>query len=669
MITQAEALAPADPCPTDLEPFVHHLLAANPFTANRVNGPSAADVDVHAIHERPFERLTALAREALDQGRGLGAVVWGEAGIGKSHLLSRLARWAGQDKHACFVYLHNLHASPENLPRSLLKALVSILTEGRQRYFHDTLLFRLANAGVRAALEQENEDRPTLARAERAFGLLVDCLCQADPARAALVDRTVYQVLFRFFRSDYQAYEGQDDGVAALAVRWLAGDFLDPAEARRLGLPPGPRRDEAVALADNQQVKQVLVALTQLALYRRQPFLLCLDQVDNLDDEQVAALARFLEALLDSAANLLVVTSGVQATLVGYRPRGVIQSSAWDRLAQFEIGLQRISVSESRQIVAERIRRFLEPLGDLEPVRQRLQANPLFPLGEPWAEDFFRDKIELRPRDVLNGARAAWQHEQEALQARGGPAWFAEWGTPAFPPQDGTAPMALTPEQNREAIDRKVDQKMEEYQAQILAEPHAWPADANHLSGLLQALLEQCFRTADGSAGARVERLAVSKNRQRPALDLIIHRWEAGTGREERAGLLCLVNPSATSTAAFLRRLVEDDRPVDRLLLVTDERQPLQLGSKGEDYLAELRGRRRFRFQHITLTLGQVAQLEALRAVVGLARSGDLEIEEAPGKTRPVSEEEVLASHRRRGRYRAAAVLGELLPGEGEPKR
>src|SRR5262249_34319209 len=138
MITLAEPQAPAAAA-DDLEPFFAHLRSANPFTPNRVNGPSAADVDVPAIHQRPFERLTALAREARDEARGLGAVLWGEAGIGKSHLLSRLARWAERDKRGCFVYLQNLQANPDNLPRSLLKAVVSILTQGRQHSFHDTL--------------------------------------------------------------------------------------------------------------------------------------------------------------------------------------------------------------------------------------------------------------------------------------------------------------------------------------------------------------------------------------------------------------------------------------------------------------------------------------------------------------------------------------------------
>ena len=83
-------------------------------------------------------------------------------------------------------------------------------------------------------------------------------------------------------------------------MSWLSGEALDPEEAALLDLPPSPRRQDPVALTDNQQIKQVLVALTRLAACRRQPFILAFDQVDNLDTEQFAALCRFAERRLPS---------------------------------------------------------------------------------------------------------------------------------------------------------------------------------------------------------------------------------------------------------------------------------------------------------------------------------------------------------------------------------
>jgi hypothetical protein len=645
-----------------LEEFFHQVLAANPFTANRVNGPSATDVDVDTIHRAAFEQVTALAAEAGTSDRGLGAVLWGEAGIGKSHLLARLNRWAEQDNHACFVYLYNLQASPDNLPRSLLKAVISTLTRGRTTDLHRTPLFQLVLKAVHEALDQDTSRIHPWPDVERAVGRLVDRLAQA-PARAALVHRPAYDVLFRFFRAACRdGPRARDHRLAALALCWLGGDSLDPAEACQLGLPPARDRGEPVALGDNQEIKQVLVALSELARYRRQPLLLCLDQVDNLDDDQVTALARFLEAVIDSAPNLLAVTAGVQQTLFDFRQKGLIQASAWDRLAQFEIGLHRVTVAEGRQIVAARLKRFLEPFHDLEPVRERLRQDPFFPLGVAWSGAYFGDKSEVRPRDVLTGAREGWRRQQAALRADGGPAWLDSWT--GLPPES-TGRIVRPPFDLDAAIDRKVAQKMDEHQAQRRAEPHTLPPDANNLSGLVQALLEQCVRAGGLHGVAGVEWLRRPRSGPPPAVHLLVRLRPPGADREMLAGLLFVATGSATSAAAFLRRLAKDKRPFEHILLVTDQRQPLPLGERGQEYLAALRGRHRF--QQVELTFDEYAALDALKAVIGLARSGDLEVEVGPGQVRRVTEAEVIASHQRRGRYLAAAVLRDLFANPAPP--
>src|ERR1700722_13846756 len=112
-------MTPAPVVYSSLDAFFARLRDVNPFLDNRVNGVGGADRDADAVHPDAFARLTGLAVQALAARRGLGAVVWGEAGIGKSHLLARLGRWAATDHHATFVYLHNLQAAPEHLPRAL----------------------------------------------------------------------------------------------------------------------------------------------------------------------------------------------------------------------------------------------------------------------------------------------------------------------------------------------------------------------------------------------------------------------------------------------------------------------------------------------------------------------------------------------------------------------
>ena len=146
---------------------------------------------------------------------------------------------------------------------------------------------------------------------------------------------------------------------------------------------------------------------------------------------------------------------------------------------------------------------------------------------------------------------------------------------------------------------------------------------------------------------------------------LVVRQQPGANGQAVRTGLLFLATDSATSTTANLRGLIRDTHHPERKLLVTEARMPLALGAqtdaKGRKLYEELCQGKHGHFQHIVLTFEQYAQLDALRAVAGMARAGDLEIELPGGQTRPVSEQEVVESHHRQGRYQAAALLPDLL--------
>jgi hypothetical protein len=643
-----------------MEDFRAAVAGSNPFTDNRVNAPSADAVDVGAIHQQAFDRLTALAVEARDARRGLGAMLVGEAGIGKSQVLSRLVRWANENDRARAVYLHNLQAGPDHLPRSLLKLVVSILTNGQMRLFYGTPLFDLTLAFAHEAMRPRTSGSYPWTVVERAYHNLVDSLSADEPSRAALVDRTAFRVLFHFFKSTWRVErKRRDDGIAALAVRWLCGDALDPDEAKALDLPPGRWRDEPLALADNQQVKQVLVAFSRMALSRNQSFLLLFDQVDNLDDGQAASLSRFLEALIDSAPNLLVVTAGIQASLLHWRQAKIIQDSAWDRLAQFEVALQRIAPAESDRIVAARIARVVAPFSHLEALQRRVRDDSLFPLGRAWRDEFYESRIDVRPREVINAAREGWRRQQEEITRLGVNEWLAGWGNePVAIPAPAKAPPP-TPEEARSAIDRKIAEKIGEHVGRQLATKGALPPDAAHLSGLVAKLLRHCLDSGS-PGGLREIKQPSANNGARPPHDLVV-KCLSPDGRETTTGIAFAIASHGNESAAILRRLVQAALAPDKQLLVTDERQPLPLGNQGQRYLDELTNRQTPAFLRVDLSVSAIAELDALAAVVGLAQSHDLETDTGGGQARTISPAEVLESLQRQGRYRSAPLLRELL--------
>ena len=665
--TPAHAMTIAPPG-FNLEQFCEHIRLTNPFVLDRVAQPTlAAEMDAEAVHQTQFRQLLDLARTARAQHSGVGVVLWGEAGVGKSHLLSRLARWADRDQQACFVPLLNLQPGPENLARSLLRVTFSILTRGRQTQFDETPLFRLVQAALQTALQENTQTLDP----ERAYARLLDRLSAQAPAQPAFVDRTIYHVLFRFLRSASPTYTEPDDAAAALAVRWLSGDPLDLEEARRLGLPPQADRDEAVALADDQQIKLVLVALSQMALFAQQPFLLCFDQVENVEPAQLSALARFLQAVLDSAPNLLVVTCGVQESLNRWREEGIIHAAAWDRIAQFEIGLSRVTPHEGRQIVEARLDHFLTPFLELEAVKNQVQKDHLFPLGMAWFDEFLKDKVDVRPRHVIKWARDGWSRAQQALEKLGSARWLVDWANIGGSTGDEKNPRQIKTPNLEDLIDEKVAAKLAEQKSQRQLDPQTLPPDADNLAGLAGTLLRQCVNGPRAYLLTAVQQPKPPNARQRPTYHLIA---EQRTGdRTILMGILFLtMGNAATSAACALRRILEDGRAPLRLLLVTDERRPLHLGAKGNEYLAQLRRKYADRFQQLKLTFDQYAELDALKATGGMALSHDLEVDLPNGEIRPVSEAEVIASHHRHDRYMTHPLLRPILGlanGEVEPDK
>jgi hypothetical protein len=652
-----------NPAPDRLEKFFDYLRYANPFLSDRVTAPSKLDIDVSAVHSRPFHSLVRLARQAHTADFGIGAVLWGEAGVGKSHLLSRLWRWADQDERATFVFLHNLQAEPKLLPRYVLANIISELTFCKQSGFHDTPLYRLVK---RAILEGERLIGAAKPRSadflQRAYRTLIDHLMEEDRHRPVKLDRNACQALLRFYLSANLAHhKGHDEELARLAVTWLAGDRLEPDDARKLGIVGARDEDGLVGLRDDEQIKQVLYTLTKLSRHHEHTFLLCFDQVDNLEADRLQALARFLHALLDCCSNLVVIFSGVERTLQEFRERRVLQQSTWDRIALHRVEVLRVKREEGRAILEARLEKALEPFADIPEVQRARSQDPLFPLGGQWFEERTRDALEFRPRDVIRWARERWEGQQQLLESMSATDWLQRWPVET---KTGGERKEVPLE---DLIDRAVAEKLAEHKALLMDKPHTLPPSADNLAGLLHTLLGQC-RAPDGSLPLLgVERGRAARPTQKPPCDLVIRLPSPGQEGEVTVGVACICTDNATSTTASLRRFAPEKDCLARLLLVTEERRPLKVGPAGRECLNSLRRLGPDRFREALLSFDEYADLDALEAAVNSARSGDLEITLPGGGSRPVTAKEVIASHHRQGRYLDQTLLRLLLTWEGSP--
>ena len=127
---------------------------------------------VHLQHEA-FGRLTELACESVRLRRGLGVLLTGESGSGKSHLLGRLARWSAVGSRACFVVVRGLQTDPELLPAAVMRSAGAALAGRAGAKPVRTPLYRLAHGAARVALT-DNQERYSWERVGKAFDRLLE---------------------------------------------------------------------------------------------------------------------------------------------------------------------------------------------------------------------------------------------------------------------------------------------------------------------------------------------------------------------------------------------------------------------------------------------------------------------------------------------------------------
>ena len=117
---------------------------------------------------------------------------------------------------------------------------------------------------------------------------------------------------------------------------------------------------------------------------------------------------------------------------------------------------------------------------------------------------------------------------------------------------------------------------------------------------------------------------------------------------------------AATNMLKRILTELDAEAGADHAILIVDGRDPLRLADAGQACLEKLKSYAG-RFSLETLDFEQYATLDALEAVVGLARSGDLEALLPNGQSRPVTEAEVYESHHRNQRYLRPPVLCQLV--------
>jgi len=615
-----------------LENFRDAFLSNRPFAADRVSEPRLDVPDVEELHDEAFRRILARAGEVHRQPTGRGVTVLGAAGVGKSHLLGRLFRWTRRPPGATAVFLHNLLVAPERLPRYVLNTTIGVLTNGRRGDHGETALYELWAAVVRRELKLSDEADLNLARARQALERFQD--------GGTSLDKAIRSVLLRVGLNMHHAHleeTGVNEAVIDAGLDWLSGERLEPDQVELLGL--SKQVEVHHGLRDDQDVERVFKVMAELSHAAGRPFILCIDQFDNLSAEQVQATTRFLHVLVDHMPNFLCVLSGVTENVLELVDREIITSANWDRVAEERVDLKFATPAEALSIIRSRIDGFHAPLPPTPHVSDALAADPLFPLET----EFFRNRIgaavSVRPRQIIRWAKEEWDHQVQRCREQGVAQWLAErLDGPRGPRSEPTPPPLW-----EAVVDEVVTRQRAELNEVRLKNPGGLPPDDSNLVELLEILL-------GAAAEAGLWDISSVETHDSGLRRLVV---KEATGAATRIAPI-ITNQAQRSTVA-IKALAKNPSLDRRLILIEDGRRPIRRTEACERYLDALPRAFR-RFDHVHFDLDAHAQLDSMVSVLRQARSGDLEVDWR-GEAHCLNEEEVIQSLVRTKALQTAPIL------------
>ena len=262
---------------------------ANPFSSSRVDTPFQSFCDDRLVNQAPFQRLAAVLQSvAADANRqSQGAVLIGDPGAGKTHLVMRLAQEVLQSNRLLFIrqptqatsvlfhiYSRTLESLVEQVgdgPHSqldllLIRSIRGIFAEADANTERDREILAALEAEDLSRLGQEGSD----ARRQRWERIEVVLLrWWADHHGAAGFGRQILQGLLRFCR--YVEPRRRES-----CRRWLATGEHEPVDRELEGLSPW--NEEQLREEFSLQALRVVGLLCCLD----QPLILVFDQLEGL---------------------------------------------------------------------------------------------------------------------------------------------------------------------------------------------------------------------------------------------------------------------------------------------------------------------------------------------------------------------------------------------------
>jgi hypothetical protein len=383
-------------------PFIKHVLD------DTITLPPG---DVPGLHADVLSRCKEVIAQARQARQSSSLSVVGEAGSGKSHLITQLRPQVEADANATLACVRLFGAFAGRLWRHLRKQLLDELLRPYRDPSHG------ANGLLRIL---RNRFPKWGSAATGASGGLLEWLVGKPQPGGGL--QSHLEEFAGGCELDYGLQKVLPklgvETLRALAHKWLYGAQLNSEDLNKLGLPPAnPSEQEQEANA-----REVVLSLLRLA-GDQTVLALCFDEVEAIltsvgDTDALKQYAQLATDLLAQPGPRAVITF-IRPTLL-VEMRKVVDVSYVQKVFQVYTSIPPLSWEQTVQIARSRL--------DAEPacrVARQLHVSDLdWPLGRPFLERTYQDNRRcLTPRQLILACRAEFDRLQKGYDPPPGDPW------------------------------------------------------------------------------------------------------------------------------------------------------------------------------------------------------------------------------------------------------
>jgi len=338
------------------------LSSPNPFAGNIVRSAWEDFPDVTSLNGSLTDQVSNLLQEVRTSHITKVLLIQGQAGIGKSHFLSRLRRIADQGdflfvtvrpiSDVTTIFNHIYRETFTSLRKKSLKTTYTPMESLISNILSGTLVKELKKVEKRKSLPKKIKNLIDILEKDHT---LIFKLLEADKKSFeifnSLVERAILSIEEEFPEVDltflHVLFKAIDPELKPYSIRWLQGDDLPDDQLQALGV--------RTTINNDQIAQRVLHSVMTLS---DRPILLCFDQLESIYDrfgDPIVLFAFFdtIIRLCNETPNALVLLMS-QAATWNEQIEPQLQRSAKDRIEYIKV-LQTPTLKQLEELVRIRL--------------------------------------------------------------------------------------------------------------------------------------------------------------------------------------------------------------------------------------------------------------------------------------------------------------------------